>query len=1119
MQQFIQDWACDKFELRPNTDNRIPQKPTISEARITKVQDQVVDVVTTPPAPPVSPGRYRDPLHITGVAEPGAKVEVYNASEPGRPVIASVRADATGKFRIELTDETKFNFGDQMGVVTVDGSGGKSRPVIVPTEPFMVTNTTTTFRPYRGGPVSRTDQTSTMQALQRTHDVRDPFYQAGKVTTTSTEPRAAGEPWTMTINGADDAIEPNSTVSVKIAGEVFTTKVADDGSFALKVSGFLPGEVLNLEVRDLNGRGIDKQMTVPHLRNEHASIAAGMFVAPTMTAPTGGREVIGSEPPWVAFKAAEVTVPFGAVVIKNTTTGDVFELSADDKGSINAAVGGISDFDVLQVATRDANGNFSEGTTSMVVMPDKSYGNYLVPTVGLAGGKTPALDKVLEAITGPPNDLFIKKGSTEVKDPRGPFLAMPDVKGLPPHGQLAVVRDGKVVQTLRADDKGVVKGYLRGVNVGDRLDFRVLDAAGRRFSAEVVGFEVPGVGKKTTIAAENRHTPSDALGMKDCLALVGTGKLDVEHAWVQPFMVGAQQNPPKANDFKLHYAPLVFAGLPSPNVPTGTPQQLIEQLPAALAQKFGVGQAITMRVQDNNGTQMLSISDGQSSTTVGVDFVVGTVNAGGFSQPLTQANLPQLTQGLKMSLALAAAAYDQGKEPGDLVYDRAISSAKTILFALDKFALANPTLVSEAQAAAIAGVPTDFPFELFAHDRVPPDTQQRPLADVTAGKRSSTMSLIEARQAALGRVETKPTPQALNAPRVDVAAIMKGGQHGHASAAVVRGRGTPGDIVQVFNVSAGRNVLVGEALVQPDGRYELIAAGGTAHGDQLGVVGLSPDGKQRSRMNVVPTDAYSFDGVNVNTARPHSGRVDGRPPHVHPAAFTIANTSYDAKGAVKAGGPFWGLTSAEMGVEPNATVSVTGQKPDGSTVTITARADDQGRFAMEFPFPARRPVSIQVTDHNGTGASVMLHTPALTDTAVVSGDRAADAASGVVTIKIGDNLVKGVVVDSTMGGSRNGIAIADHDRGDGLVDMIISQPYSVQYANGVNAQTVSFRIKVTAAEAKKLSVGINDQITVEGAVLDDLNFDRGDGDVSRAFLSAQRSGQARVVDRDYLIAN
>lgn len=1110
LQQMVQDWACDRFELRPNTDNRVPARATITEARITKVQEHKQEVVINPPAEPVNPGRYRDPLHITGQAEPGATVEVYNASVEGRVVIATTTADATGKFRVELTDESKFSFGDQMGVVVSDAAGKKSRPVLVPTEPFMVTNTTTTYFQYRGGPVVRTDVTSNMAALDRATDVRDPFYKEGKVQPTFAEPHAAGEPWTMTLKGGDDAVEPNSTVTVRVGGEVFTSKVADDGTFALKVAGFVPGQTLSVEVRDLNGKGVNRQIKVPNLALQANSMAAAMTSAPTLTPPTGAREVLGNTAPWGLFKAEQITVPFGAVVVKNQTSGEVLEMSADAQGSISAAVGGLSEFDVLQVAVRDANGNFSDKTLSMVVLPDRTCGSFLVP-VGQLGGTAPALDKVLEAITGPPMDLFVQRGATKVKDPKGPFLAMAPVRGLPPYGQVAVVRDGKVVQTMRADANGVVKGYLRGVTAGDRLDFRVLDAAGRRFPEEIVGFEVPGPQKKTTIKPENRHTPSDARSIKDCVDRVGTGTLDVEHAWIQPVEIGAQQDAPKDDEFKLLYAPLVFGGMAA-DAQGGVPKQLIESLPKALAEKFGVGNVVNIVVQDNNGTQMLVVNPNSSTNrcTVGVDFAQNTVNAGGFSSPLTQAHLPSLTAGLKASLALVAAAYDQGKEPGDLVYDRAIAAAKTILYVLDRFATANPTLVAEAKKAAVDGFPADFPFELFAQDRVAPSTQQTPLAEVS-GKRTGTLSLVEARQASLGRVEAKPTqpePGLTVAPRVEQAAILRAGGNMSASTIVVSGRGTAGDVVQVFNVSAGKNVLVGEVLVQPDGQYSMMAMGQAALGDQLGVVALSSSKLTRSRMNLVRSAGYQWNGADLKTARLQ--RHDERPPQITPSAFTLKNASYEASGQVRAGGPFWTLDGGDFSVEPFATVTVTGKKANGTDVVVKKKADAEGKFSLEFPFPARSLFSVQVNDINGSGAQVQLQTPGLSETQGAGG-RSMEKVMGVVVMKLGALDVKGVVVENSLTDNREALRIDDASRSDGFVDVLLEQRYAARQASGSSREfVVRFRVKVAAAEAGKLAAGVNDQLDLRGAAVEDLNFN--DADV----VGYSLKGPARILDRDHL---
>jgi hypothetical protein len=1044
-------------------------------------------------------------------------------------VIATVTADATGSFRVELTDETKFLFGDQMGVVSKDNGGKSSRPLIVPTEPFMVTNLTTNFRSWNGGPITRTDVTSSMQALSPNTDDRAPFYQDALVKKVASEPKAAGEPWTLQITGADDAVEPNSTISVQIGSETFSTKAADDGTFALKLAGFTPGQRLKLQVRDVNGKGVDLPLVAPNVAFNQPRIAGSVTVAPSLTPPTGMREVVGpnggADGPFIAMKATDVTVPFGAVVVKNTTTGDVFELTADDKGSISAAVGGISEFDVLQIATRDANGNFSPSTSTMVIVPEKvAYGQLLVPVEQLKTNLGHNLQKLLESIEGPPHDLFIKRGSSEVKDTRGPFLALPAVKGLPPFGQIAVVRDGVVTQTLRADKDGVVKGYLRGVNGGDRLDFRVLDAAGRRFGEGVVGYEVPSSSTRTKLTDVNINTPSEARALKNCVELVGSGKLNVEHAWVQPFTVGAQANPPTETSFKLHYSPLVFGaqvGRPVTTSPDAPPQQIIEQLPAALAQKFGTSPAVSIAVTESNGTQVIAITAGnpqhgmQRVCTVGVDYVVGNVNGGSFSTPLTQANLPQIEQGLKAAYALLAAAYDQGKEPGDLVYDRAMSTAKTLMYVLDRFVVANPTLSAEAKQVAVNALPADFNFELFARDLVPPDAQKQPLADVT-GKRTSTMSLIEARQAALGRMEQKlppPSTGGMTPPRVDQAAVLRNGQNNVASSpVVVRGRGTPGDVVQVYNVSVGARHLLGEALVQPDGRYELVTTGQGAMGDQFGVMSTSRDGKQRSRMSVVPTDAYQWDGANMSSAAPIGVQQfrDERAPLLSPSHFSLANTSFDEKGAVRDGGPFWRLTSADFGVEPNSTIIIEGKRPDGTTVNVEVRADDQGRFAIEFPFPARASFRVDVLDARRTRASVQMMAPGLTESTSVTGDRAAEAATGAVTLLVGGVSVKGVLVATSLGDAD--VSISSHDRSDGFVDVVVVQQYEVQYQQGINTQNVKYRVKVPAAEAKQFSAGVNDHITLQGAVLENPSFN------DEKIIGARLTGTARILDRDYLLS-
>ena len=135
---FVITYYKDVFVIKNNSDDPAPRKPTIDEARITKVTDVTREVVRRPPNT-ISPGRFRDPLNLTGSAEAGSKVKFFNASEPGRPDLGETTVDAHGRWKFELTDETKFKFGDQVGVL-VEDSGGQSKPVVVPTEPFQVTN-------------------------------------------------------------------------------------------------------------------------------------------------------------------------------------------------------------------------------------------------------------------------------------------------------------------------------------------------------------------------------------------------------------------------------------------------------------------------------------------------------------------------------------------------------------------------------------------------------------------------------------------------------------------------------------------------------------------------------------------------------------------------------------------------------------------------------------------------------------------------------------------------------------------------------------------------------------------------------------------------------------------
>src|SRR5690606_7775900 len=155
------------------------------------------------------------------------------------------------------------------------------------------------------------------------------------------------------------------------------------------------------EVKDINGKGIDATYAAPEVELNVAGLADAVARPPSPRQPADAGQVVGNGPPWVHFKAADVTVPHGAVMMRNMSTGDVYELKADAKGRINAAVGGIAAFDVLEVVARDARGNISNDAELMVMLPEqvKRGAPFFMPATELTQ-KQPDVTKVIEAIKG-----------------------------------------------------------------------------------------------------------------------------------------------------------------------------------------------------------------------------------------------------------------------------------------------------------------------------------------------------------------------------------------------------------------------------------------------------------------------------------------------------------------------------------------------------------------------------------------------------------------------------------------------------------------------------------------------------------------------------------------------
>lgn len=734
VQQFLLGLTKDTFEIVANRAAGVPGRPEVLEARITKVKDEKVRVDLTPP-PPAPPSYRRDPLNVTGKAPAGSKVEFYNASIPGRPALGSVVADATGKFSYELTDETKFVFGDQIGVRLVGHDGTKGRPLIVPTEPFLITNRETTYFQRVGGveQTVRVDQSSSQAALDKKTDNRPPFFQQAKVDARLDIPAVVEQPYSFTLLGKDDAVEPNSTITVKVGRETFQTKVDDQGQFGLKVTGVLPGQRLNIEVRDINGNGVDIPARVPPIALPTPQVIAAMKPGPH----------------GVDVDAAGLVPPGGALIVRNARTGVIAELRADEQGRVKGTLAGVEPLDAFEICSRDVNGHVSETTAWLASMPAIGKQKAGVVDVATLNVTPPDLGRALSCVSGPPVDVVV---NGQVK-PGGPYLPLTGMPKLPPHAVLEVIKDGAVVQALRADADGVLNGMLRGVHVGDALSFQLKDAVGRVFPGRAEGFVVPDGQNK---AAVSTHVPPALVPLSS--KTIGSGALELDPAWLAPATIAVGAAAPK--DFQQRHALVSQLGGAVVDVPDAA-------FMAAHAPEVSLEQGATLSVRHEQGRKVVTVDiNGLAGAThgalsFGYDDTLHTL-----TPALTEADVPRLQTALAGAVAVVTAAYARGLEPGDVGYDRSLGVAKTLMFLLDRVAQTSPAAKQAAVDAAVAVLGTK-PFLL----------ELTPKGVVGAGRAldietqtSSSKSLLQTRLLAMGNVDREPLQKATHGA-VDVAAL------------------------------------------------------------------------------------------------------------------------------------------------------------------------------------------------------------------------------------------------------------------------------------------------------------------------------------------------------------
>lgn len=1128
LKRFLLLHTCDHFV--PHTEPAGRRALHVEHAQVIKVV--TVEVDTRPPPTPV--GRYRDPLLVTGTGQPGEVIQFYNASKRDRPVFDTLTIPPNGKWSFECTNEMLFDHGNQVGLVYLDAAG---KPVedsrdVVRTEPYLVTTRVSMQDPSQVLSVTRT-------ALPFDTDREHAFYVEERVEKTITAPTQVGEPWTFTLRGGDDAVEPNSTIRAVVNGETFETTSDVRGMFALKVSGFNPGQLLKVAVVDVNGRSVDRMYRMEPVQMDMASIGAGVQRPPSATAPAGVR-VVGAEPPYLTFDVKNATPPNGALIVFNRTTGVTLEVPADEHGHVNAALGGVGHFHVLEVATRDVNGNISPNTEWSVVLPKKIAGSagHLVPVASLNAPPSVDVKRYLESVTGPPVDRVehvavldangavvldgrkLPKVLTQ-KDPRGPFLPLPRMQGFPPFGQLAVVEGDVVTQTVRANEHGVIEGptaLLVGVKPDQQLNFRVLDAAGRRFAGEWVGWNVP-AGKEPS-KVDGQVWTSDDRNLWDMKQMLGQGQLTLESAWMTPFTIVEHGSGPLAANRKLHY--------PAEQFESAETKAVVNAFPAEIAAQFKVRSAsMQLSIEVEQGIHVIrakSLRTSQYETPppavqFGINMMTGEVNGGGLNSPIDLSTpqlrnhwLPQLERVLRHALAFVATAYDQGKEPGDVEYDRPMQVVKTTLYAFDQLAKQFSAVagVKEAIKSCVDGaLMDDFPFELVSKHRVPHHTAKA-TAPIDVPARTSAMSVLNTVLLQKAGAEFDNTPPGkLKAPKVDSATILVSDEGGHNLR--VRGRGTKGDVIQIFNAYSVGHELLAESVVQPDGTYDIKTRVNVLLGDGLRV--MASKGQKQSDMVPAPTDGYVYDS-KLKAALP-SFEVK-RPAFLQSSKLTVTNASYAADGSPKPNGPWWTLTSDELGVRPFAHITVTATTPDGKTVKVERQADENGRFTLDFRAMGQASFDVIAQDpspqHGVQATKVTLRTPSLASSKGV-GDDAEDLAMGYVYFTIGDRELVGTIVDQSYqqsyprDHSESAQRVGDDRTADTHIEVVLDCQYRID--GQVNPIYNKVRIRIANEQAVHFTPQLQQPVEIRSPALRTLATKATDGP------APQFTGSAILLDRTY----
>ena len=336
--------------VRNAAENPAPKPPIVLDADIIKprIMDQ-------------GSAANRDPLEVRGKAEPYTTIEIRNASQPGYPVIGSVRTDKNGNFAFTSRDESKFLHGDQIILRATDQGGASS-------EATLATTCAYELRIWNNPPRSEKVK------LEKTQDTRPPFLDQSKVPHSRVAIEKDSKQQIYRFTGNAGASEPFAMIRVtNKRGEAYETQVKKDGSFAVDVGNFEPGETLAMTIVDGNGQTMSTQFGTQALRFDpqaFTNTSEGVpYTRPAQSGTQQKDQAAERTGPFLRFAQDKAVDPFSYVVVKNNSTGQMFRAQADENGRLDLEIAGVHAGDSLSFAVQDPAGNKAPQTLINYVVP------------------------------------------------------------------------------------------------------------------------------------------------------------------------------------------------------------------------------------------------------------------------------------------------------------------------------------------------------------------------------------------------------------------------------------------------------------------------------------------------------------------------------------------------------------------------------------------------------------------------------------------------------------------------------------------------------------------------------------------------------------------------------